>query len=253
MLADRLGPRDPLSTLSERGPARGFGALGILRGISAELQRELESLSSLSSCPAGAILFVEEQMPEEVFIVLGGRVKQFVISSDDRRLILHIAKPGEILGLTSALTGSPHRATAEAFHPCSLAAIRTSDFLKLMGKSAELFRMVALELGRSYEHACARLRTVGGAPSNTAKVARLLLEWCDDGKLTESGIQLHLALRHAEIAECIGTSRETVTRILRWLQQRQILTVRGSILTIADPLALEKYAGSTQPALEKGN
>jgi CRP/FNR family transcriptional regulator len=252
MLADRLGPRDPLFAFGERG-AHGLGALGTLNGISAELRRELGSLASLSSCPAGAILFVEEQMPEEVFILLSGQVKQFVNSSDDRRLILHIAKPGEILGLTSVLTGSPHRATAEAFHLCSLAAIRTCDFLKLMGRSAEFSRLVASELGRSYDHACARLRTVGGAPSNTAKVARLLLEWCGEGKVTESGIQLHLALRHAEIAECIGTSRETVTRILRWFQMRQIITLRGSILTIAAPLALEGCAEFRQPAVEKGN
>lgn len=252
MLADRLGPRDPVFVSSERN-ARGFGSLGILSGISTELRRELESLSSFSFCPAGAILFVEEQMPEEVFVVLSGRVKQFVNSSDDRRLILHIAEPGEILGLAPVLTGGPHRSTAEAFHLCSLAAIRRCDFLKLMGKSTELFRMVASELGRSYDHACARLRTVGGAPSNTAKVARLLLEWCGEGKLTESGLQLHLALRHAEIAECIGTSRETVTRILRWFQVRQIITLRGSILTIADPLALESCAEFQQPAVEKGN
>lgn len=252
MLTDRLGPRDPLSAFGERS-ASGSCSLGVLNGISAELRRELETLSSFSFCPAGAILFVEEQMPEEVFVVLSGAVKQFVNSSDDRRLILHIAKPGEILGLTPVLTGGPHRSTAEAFHLCSLAAIRTSDFMKLMGRSAELFRMVASELGRSYDHACARLRTVGGAPSNTAKVARLLLEWCGDGKLTESGIQLHLALRHAEIAECIGTSRETVTRILRWFQVRQIVTLRGSIMTIADPLALESCAEFKQPAVEKGN
>ena len=250
MLADRLGPRDSLSTFSEC-VARSSGTLGVLSGISAVLRHELESLSSLSSCRAGTILFVEEQIPEEIFIVLSGRVKQFVNSSDDRRLILHIAKPGEILGLTPVLTGGPHRATAEAFHLCSLAAIRTADFLKLMGMSTEFFRMVASELGRSYDHACARLRTVGGAPSNTAKVARLLLEWCDDARPTESGIQLHLALRHAEIAECIGTSRETVTRILRWFQLRQIITLRGSILTIADPLALERCAEFRQPAVEK--
>ena len=66
MLADRLGPRDPLFAFGERG-AHGLGALGTLNGISAELRRELGSLASLSSCPAGAILFVEEQMPDLIF------------------------------------------------------------------------------------------------------------------------------------------------------------------------------------------
>jgi CRP/FNR family cyclic AMP-dependent transcriptional regulator len=228
-----------------------MGGPGFLNEVSVDLRTELEALSSLSSCPAGTILFAEDQIPEEIFIILEGRVKQFVNSSDDRRLILHIAQPGEILGLTPALNGSRHRSTAEAFYPCILATIRAADFLALMGKSAELFRMAAQGLGRTYDHACARLRTVGGAPSNTAKVARLLLEWRHEGKSTESGIQLHLALRHVEIAECIGTSRETVTRILRSLQQQRIIQVRGSILTIADPLALETCAGSRQSAPEK--
>lgn len=253
MLADRFGPLDFLPPPGDQGMTPGFGALGFLNEISAELRRELEALSSVSSCPVGTILFAEDQIAEEIFIVLEGRVKQFVNSSDDRRLILHIAQPGEILGLTPALNGSCHRATAEAFHPCSLAAIRAVDFLELLSRSAELFRMVALGFGRIYNLACSRLRTVGGAPSNTAKVARLLLEWRHDGKSTESGIQLDLALRHVEIAECIGTSRETVTRILRWLQQQRIILVRSSILTIADPLALECCAEARPSGPEKGN
>jgi CRP-like cAMP-binding protein len=53
-------------------------------------------------------------------------------------------------------------------------------------------------------------------------------------------MQIHLALKHGEIAECIGTCRESVTRILRDLQRRNVIELRGSLLTITDQSALEQ-------------
>jgi len=221
---------------------REFSRFDFFRSISADAVGELASRASFSSCSPGTILFLQGQSAEEIFILLRGRVKQFVHSSEDKRLTFHIAKPGEILGLTSAVRGDPHRISAEASHLCELVSIRTTDFLPLLTTRSEIGRAVAHELVRCYEQACARLYTVGGTTSNTARLARLLLEWAQDGRETESGTQIHIALRHAEIAECIGTCRETITRILRRFQQRRILTVRGSFVTIIDRAALERCA-----------
>lgn len=51
---------------------------------------------------------------------------------------------------------------------------------------------------------------------------------------TEHGTQIHMALKHGEIAECIGTSRESITRILRDLQRRNVIELHGSLMTIVD-------------------
>jgi CRP/FNR family transcriptional regulator len=97
-------------------------------------------------------------------------------------------------------------------------------------------------LAESCDQNFARLRTIGVTPSIRAKLARLLLEWSAQGKPTERGIRIHLALKHAKIAECIGTCRESVNRIMRDLQRWQVIEQHGSQLTILDFSALEQCA-----------
>jgi len=71
------------------------------------------------------------------------------------------------------------------------------------------------------------------------KLARLLLQWSGDGRVTDGSIRLKLSLTHEEIAQLIGTSRETVTRILGDLKKRHILEVTGATLLIRNKAALE--------------
>jgi len=214
-----------------------------LKALTQEMVRELEGVTSFSFCAPGTVLFVEGQPPQEIFVLVDGHVKVFMNSNDGRRLTVHIAGPGEILGLSSAFTSALHRTSAETLYPSRLACIRCSDFLKFLLIHPRASQAAARELGESCERTYTRLRTIGVTPSNRAKLARLLLEWAAQGKHTERGVQIHVALKHGEIAECIGTCRESVTRILRDLQRWQVIELRGSLLTITDLPALEQCAG----------
>lgn len=214
-----------------------------IRSLTQEMLRELEAVTSFSFCAPGTVLFVEGQPPQEVFLLMEGQVKMFMNSNDGRRLTVHIANPGELLGLAAAFTSALHRTTAETLYPARLGCIRCSDLMKFLLNHPRALQAAARELGEGHERTYARLRTIGVTPSNRAKLARLLLEWAAQGKQTERGIQIHVALKHGEIAECIGTCRESVTRILRDLQRWQVIELRGSLLTISDFSALEQCAG----------
>jgi CRP/FNR family transcriptional regulator len=78
----------------------------------------------------------------------------------------------------------------------------------------------------------------------TEKMARLLLEWSEEGETTKDGIRIKIALTHEEIAQLVGTSRETVTRVLGDFRKQQIAQLRGSTLLIRNKTALEKLVGS---------
>ena len=83
----------------------------------------------------------------------------------------------------------------------------------------------------------------GGIGSTApAKLARLLLELCGGAQQAERGAQVRLTLTHGEIGECIGTSRETVTRTLSDFKSRHLLDFRGSTLMIHNRMALASYA-----------
>jgi CRP/FNR family transcriptional regulator len=75
-------------------------------------------------------------------------------------------------------------------------------------------------------------------------MARLLLEWATDGEPTQDGIRIKVSLTHEEMAQLIGTSRETVTRVLGEFRDKQLAQLRGSTLLIKNKAALEKLVGA---------
>jgi CRP/FNR family transcriptional regulator len=219
------------------------GSSGFLRSLGDDALREFRSMLRLSSCPTGTVLFAEGQMPLSTYLLLRGNVKLSVNSSDGKRFIVRIANPGEILGLASALESCAHQATAETCYPCDVGSVDSSDFLRFLEEHPRALRAAANELSRDYNQACIRLRTMGVSFTVMAKLAGLLLEWSANGTETEQGTQIHMALTHAEVGQCIGAARESVTRVLHDFQQRQFIDQRGSLLTILDRPGLETCAG----------
>ena len=80
--------------------------------------------------------------------------------------------------------------------------------------------------------------------SVSEKLARLLLQWSSDGRVTDGSIRLKISLTHEEMAQLIGTTRETVTRTLSELKKRRVLELTGSTLVIRNRAALEGLVGA---------
>lgn len=204
--------------------------------------QELNGMRSTATYPAGAVLFVEKQDPRGLFVLCGGQVKLSISSSAGKTLILRIAQPGEVLGLLAVLSGSPYEVTAETLHPCQVAFVSRADFLRLMAKHPGIMDGALKQLSQLYNGACEQLRTVGLSSSAPEKVARILLDWCATGKKTKEGTQMTISLTHEEIAESIGTTRETVTRTLSDFKAKNLVSIQGSTLTVPSQTALELIA-----------
>jgi CRP/FNR family transcriptional regulator len=203
---------------------------------------ELRSMMHVVSYPAGSVLFSEKDMPELVYVVLEGEVKLSINSSEGKRLILRIAKKGEIVGIASALSGNSYDMTAETQYASKLAPIGRRDFLNFLLRHPDAYQTLTEELSRQYTMACDQLRSVVLSTSAPEKLARLLLDWSENGQRTEFGMRFRFSLTHGEIGEFIGASRETVTRTLSIFKSRRLISFHGSTLTIPNRTALERYA-----------
>jgi CRP/FNR family transcriptional regulator, cyclic AMP receptor protein len=213
-----------------------------LNSLSAEAFKDFTSLEHPTSYPANMILFSEKEPSRGVFVVLEGEVKLSINSMDGKRLSLRIARKGDILGLSSALSGSPYEMTAETLYPARIAHIERREFLNFLARHPEASCTLMEELSRQYNMACDQLRNVGLSSTVPEKLARLLLAWSENGQVTECGTRLRFSLTHEEIGEFIGASRETVTRTLTVFKHRRLVTFNGSMLTIPSRMALESYA-----------
>ncbi len=204
--------------------------------------KHLESITAAASYPKGATLFVEGQKPRGVFILCNGRVKLSTSSADGKTLILRVPEKGEILGLAATVSGQPYQASAEVLEPAQANFIARNDFLEFLKTHGEAALRVAQQLSENYHIAINEMRTIGLSHSAAEKFARFLLEQATEGYKEEGEVRLTLTLTHEEIAQMIGSSRETVTRLFSDFKRRQLLQVKGSTVVIQDISTLRKLA-----------
>lgn len=209
----------------------------------AAVQR-LAAITSASSYPKGATLFVEGQSPRGVFVMCSGRVKLSTSSADGKTLILRISEPGEVLGLPATVTGKSYELTAEVIEPAQANFISRPDFLNFLSEHGEVGLRVAQQLGETYHSAIAEMRTIGLSHSVGEKLARFLLDLTADHDGSKGEVRVTLTLTHEEIAQMIGASRETVTRLFGDFKKKQLLQIKGSTLIIKNKAGLESLLAS---------
>jgi len=211
----------------------------IFCNLTAHTVQALEAIKYTTAYPKGAVLFVEGQAPRGVFILCRGRVKLSICSSDGKTLILKIAEAGEVLGLSASVSGKPYELTAETLDPCQVNFVKREDFLRFLREHNDVCLRVAEQLSEKYNTACHEIRSLGLSHSAAEKLAKLLLEWSVKNGGARQPDRLKLTLTHEEIAQMIGTSRETVTRLFADFKKRQLIQLKGSTLVIRNRAALE--------------
>jgi len=200
----------------------------------------LDNISSSATYPKGAILFVEGQEPRGIFILCRGRVKLSATSADGKSLIMRIADSGEIVGLPGTVSGKPYELTAEALEPLQANFIPRETFLHFLRENGEAAVRVAQLLSEIYHATCQEVRYLGLYGSAAEKLARFLLDWASSHNDSKEDCRTVLTLTHQEIAEMIGASRETVTRLFAEFKRKRLIEVRGSTLVISNKNALRQ-------------
>ena len=167
-----------------------------------------------------------------------GKVKLSVSSRGGKTLILQIVKPGEVIGLSASMFGTPYEATAETLHPVQGVFIPREDFVRFVHHFPEAYGAVIRQFNLQYQRACEQLRTIGLSGTAQEKLARLFLHWSSDEKPAVETNQIRVPLTHEQIAGCLGSTRETVTRTLSDFKNRHLVTLKGATVMIPDRLAL---------------
>jgi len=190
------------------------------------------SLSSLYA--RGTVLFREGQDPRGVFLVRAGSVKLSVSSAQGKVVVLRVARPGDWIGLSSALKNHSHESSAETVSQSRLTFLSLSAFTAAMAQSSDFNQSVMAALNHDLSETIALIRMVLLSKSAEEKLARLLLKWCDDyGVQTPDGIRIEHTFTQYQIAEMISVSRETVTRLLSDFNRRGMIRLEPDSLFIS--------------------
>jgi len=190
--------------------------------------------------PEGAVIFVEGQSPRGIFMLCQGQAKLSTTSREGKSFILRIAKPGEVLGLHAIFTGKPYEATVETIQPSQLNFVNREDFLRFLKENGDACLHAAQQVSRECQDAYDVVRSIGLSHSISARVAKFLLQSAAHGQVKNGQVRVKLVLTHEDIAQLTGTCRETITRTLSELRQKDIVELKGSTLTINNKPALER-------------
>jgi len=206
--------------------------------FSDEVLKGFSHIGHHSIFPAGALLFVEGQSPRGVYVLCAGKVKLSTTSRDGKILILKIAEAGEVLGLSAVISSTACELTAETATPCQVDFVDREALIRFVRKNGEAGLHSAQALSREFQSAYQDIHDLVLARSSAGKLARLLLSW-SPAQSNGNEIRIRSGLTHEEMAQMIGSSRETVTRLMTDLKKKQFIRLEGATLVIRNRTALE--------------
>lgn len=192
----------------------------------AELMRE-------RTYPKGSVILFEDDPGDALYLVASGQVKVVLIGEDGREVILSVLGEGSFFGEMALLDDEPRSAHVIAMEDSVVLALRREDFRARLRASPEVAIALLKELSRRLRRADDQIGSlvlldVGG------RVAELLVRLADE----EGADRITRKLTHATIAQMIGSSRETVSRTMRDLQDKNLVTVTRQEIVLTDRAGL---------------
>ncbi|MEO6392798.1 MAG: Crp/Fnr family transcriptional regulator [Pyrinomonadaceae bacterium] len=209
-------------------------------------EKDLLAFSALKitrAYPKGTRLFVEGQPSAGVYVLCQGRVKLSTCSPDGKIIILEIVEAGDVLGLSAVISDVEYETTAEVLELCQVNFVPKADFVTFLQQNPLACLSAVRQMGRSYRVAHKMICSLGLSDSVAVKLAKLFLGWSEHSAAHDGAVRMKNTFTHEEIAEMIGTTRETVTRALRDMRERGLVTLKGSDLVIHDAEALRSSTG----------
>jgi CRP/FNR family transcriptional regulator, cyclic AMP receptor protein len=201
---------------------------------------ELDAMSTHAVLPMGNILFAEGHAARNVSVVCAGRIKLTRSSRDGKTLLVKIARSGDVLGLSAALSNMPYEVTAQAMEHTQIATFEQKDFLHFIQRHVEASLHAAESLSNEYRSALTDACRLALSSSIAGRVAHLLLELAVESEAAQDAQpEIHMSLRHEDLASMLGSSRESITRVLNGFRREGVISIEGTRMTILSKEALE--------------
>ena len=191
-------------------------------------------VATVRTFSAGESILQEDEPGDLFFVIMSGQVKVFVDSEHGREVVLTHLKAGDFFGEMALFDNDTRSASVSALDPSELVVLRRQDFLEVLRDEFPIARRILSTLSARLRQANDMIESlvlldVGG------RLARYLLRLArETGTLQEDGWFAVSRPTHQVIANSIGASRETVTRLLRQFVNRSLIRMRGRMVWIRD-------------------
>lgn len=204
--------------------------------------RELEAVVRERSFRKNEVIFHAQEPGNALFVIKRGRVKISMDDKSGREIILRIFAAGDFFGEMSLLDGEPRSATVSALEPCQALILFREPFVEFVARRPEVVMKMLTALSRRLRKADEKISRLAFSDAYE-KVASVLMEIIEERKIPlRIGTEIPISLTRKELAELVGLSRETLTRVLADFQKAGLVRIEEHSIAIIDPQKLRREA-----------
>ncbi|MEP7199122.1 MAG: Crp/Fnr family transcriptional regulator [Chloroflexota bacterium] len=207
----------------------------IFRDLSQDEIDTIGRMTTMTTCHTGKVFFQPEEQSEVLFLLKKGRVQLYRLSPSGKKIVTGVVGAGSFFGEMAIFGQGMHHTFAEAVDDCVLCVMSRADVERYLLSHPKIAVRLAEALGRRLIETEARLEDMA-FKSVPARLAGLLLRLApNDGHVIEGHT-------HQDLAEAVGSYRETVTQTLNEFKQRGLIEIERKAITLLDREQLERIA-----------
>lgn len=215
--------------------------LPIFTDLSPEEAESVGQLTIVRKYRKNMIIFMEGEPGEALYFLLSGKVKISKLVEDGREQILHILQAGDIFAEVVLIDRGSYPATAEVIEEAQVGMLRNDDVENLIRTNPDIALKILKVMSQRLRQAQIQVRDLALRDTYGRLASMLLILAKDHGCSGDNGVKIDLSLSRQELANLIGTSRETVTRILSDFKRSKVIDIDKQEIVIVDEKKLKSW------------
>jgi CRP-like cAMP-binding protein len=213
---------------------RALSEIEIFQDLTEQDMAQMDRTTTMSTCDPGRVFYGPEEAGEVLFLLKKGRVQLYRLSPEGKKLVVSILEPGAIFGEMSLIGQGMHNTFAEAIEECTLCVMSRLDVEQLLVNKPQVSLRIMEVMARRLKEAESNLEDMA-FKSIPARLASLLIK-LSASQSTNGDVD---GYTHQDLAEMIGTYRETTTQTLNDFKNQGWINIERKRIEILDQPALE--------------
>jgi len=215
-----------------------LSAIEIFQDLTGQEVEEIDQATKMSTCEPGRVFYTPEETGEVLFLLKQGRVQLYRLSPDGKKLVVAVLERGSVFGEMSLVGQGMHNTFAEAIEDCTLCVMSKTDVERLILTKPNVAMRIMQAMAQRLTDAETQLEEIAFM-SVPSRLANLLLKLTDQETITS----IIKGYTHQDLAEMLGTYRETTTQTLNQFKSSGWIEIGRKHIEILDRDALQSQAG----------
>jgi len=218
-----------------------LSTVSIFSDLNQDILEKVKKITTERKYPKGSMIILEEEYGDKLFIVKEGTVKITRVNDEGREVILALLGSSEIFGEMAILDGESRSANALAQENCNLIVISSEDFMEILKDNFKVSFALMSELAKKIRKSDLQIEALSLSDAEHRIGVSILSLAEDMGVIRNGKVTIQNLPFQQDIANMAGTSRETVSRVMKTFEDRNLILKEGHTVIIPDYLYFKGF------------